>query len=174
MTTSPSTEDARQIVDKFLLPHEREGQVIIVRRHPAVLITPVATTVGGLFMAVTIEPIAQGDQSLQGTIWLLWGILLLRLMAAVFNWTTEYFVATDQRLILVSGVYRRRTESMPLAQVNDMSLRRSLSGSLFGYGTLIFESADRDAVIEYTPYPEQIYLEIANLLFPGRAGQRDD
>jgi hypothetical protein len=172
MNRTPSTESAPQSVSRFLLPHER--RVISVRRHPAVLIRPAATTIGGLIVAVLITQASQGDQALAAIVWLLWLILLFRLMMAFTNWTSEYFVSTDQRLLLVSGLFSRNTESLALARVNDMSLRRSPSGNLLGYGTLVFESTDLDAVIEYAPYPEQLYLEISNLLFPDRTEQPDD
>ena len=39
-------------VDKYLLLHEREHQVITVRMHPAVLVAPVAIALAGLIAAV--------------------------------------------------------------------------------------------------------------------------
>ncbi len=172
MNNRPSTESAPQSVKKFLLPHERA--VITVRRHPAVLIRPTATTTGGLIVAGLITQASQGNQAMAATVWLLWLILALRLTTAIVNWSSEYFISTDQRLLLVSGLLSRKTETLALARVNDMSLRRSVSGALLGYGTLVFESADLDAVIEYAPYPEQLYLEITNILFPERAEPHDE
>ena len=41
---------------------------------------------------------------------------------------------------------------------------------IFGFGTFTIESAgNTHAVINYVPYPEQIYLEIFGALFPGSA-----
>ena len=42
-------------VDKYLLLHEREHQVITVRMHPAVLLVPVAIALGGLIVAVVLN-----------------------------------------------------------------------------------------------------------------------
>ena len=44
-------------VDKYLLLHEREHQVITVRMHPAVLVAPVAIALGGLIVAVVLAMI---------------------------------------------------------------------------------------------------------------------
>lgn len=44
------------------------------------------------------------------------------------------------------------------------------AGRIFGFGTFTIESAgNTHAVINYVPYPEQIYLEIFGALLPGSA-----
>jgi hypothetical protein len=62
---------------------------------------------------------------------------------------------------------------MILTGVNDVSLERSLWGSLLKYGTFTFESTDKDAVIEYVPYPEKIHNNILQSLFADRAEEID-
>ena len=42
-------DSAPASVNRYLLPHEH--QVIMVRRHPAVLLRPVAEVLGGLILA---------------------------------------------------------------------------------------------------------------------------
>ena len=59
---------------------------------------------------------------------------------------------------------------MPLNKVTDMSFQRTFFGRLFGYGEFIIESAGQDQAlrnIPYIPYPEQRYLAVCDLLFPG-------
>ncbi len=157
-------------VNKYLLPHEQ--QVITVRRHPAVLMGPVLLALGGLIGAVVLSDTILKDQtSLVYLVWIGWGILLVRLAWKTLDWSVDYFVVTSQRMILTSGVLTRKVAMMPLVKVTDMSFQRSFWGRLFGYGEFILESAGQDQAlrtVDHIPYPEQLYLEVCNLIFPSK------
>ncbi len=63
---------------------------------------------------------------------------------------------------------------MPLTRVTDMSFRRSALGRLLGYGEFIVESAGQEQAlrtINFLPYPEQLYLEVCGLVFPGAVAE---
>jgi uncharacterized membrane protein YdbT with pleckstrin-like domain len=86
-------------------------------------------------------------------------------------------VVTSQRLLEVKGVVTRRVLMMPLKKVTDMSFERSTMGRLLGYGKFILESAGQDQAltsVDHVPYPEQLYLEICRLIFPGKEDDDDD
>lgn len=155
-------------VNRYLLPHER--QVITVRMHPAVLLVPVVIALGGLIAVVVLNTSIFRDYgAIQIVVWIAWGFLLLRALYAAANWAVDYFVVTSERLILTSGLLTRKVAMMPMNKVTDMSFQRSLGGRLFGYGEFILESAGQEQAlrnIPYLPYPEQLYLEVCNLLFP--------
>jgi uncharacterized membrane protein YdbT with pleckstrin-like domain len=157
-------------VNKYLLPHEQ--QVITVRRHPAVLLGPALLMIGGLIAAVVLSDTVLKHQAwLMYLVWIGWGILLVRLIWKAMGWAVGYFVVTPQRMILTSGVLTRGVAMMPLAKVTDMSFQRSFWGRLFGYGDFILESAGQDEalrIVDHIPYPEQLYLEVCNLIFPSR------
>ena len=155
-------------VNKFLLPHERP--VVIVRLHPARIIPPLATAMGGLLAAVVIGPVVQGNGALEVTILLLVTILMARLALAVMDWFFRYLVITKTRLCICCGLLGPNIAlSSPLALIRDIRLTRSIGGRLseywkpYGYGTLVLES--EHLAIDYVPYPEQIYLELLGLLF---------
>jgi uncharacterized membrane protein YdbT with pleckstrin-like domain len=157
-------------VDKYLLPHEQ--QVITVRRHPAVLIGPIALTVAGLIVAAVLsDTFLQHQGTVLLLVWLAWGLLLLRLVVKAFTWAVDYFVVTSHRMILTSGLVTRKVAMMPLGKVTDMTFQRSFLGRLLGYGTFILESAGQDqalSTVDHIPYPEQLYLEVCALLFPSK------
>jgi len=159
-------------VDKYLLLHEREHQVITVRMHPAVLVAPVAIALAGLIAAVVLNgSILRGQHVIMMIVWLGWLILFLRALVLAATWSVEYFVVTSRRMILTSGLLTRKVAMMPLNKVTDMSFQRSLGGRLFGYGEFILESAGQDQAlrnIPFIPYPEQLYLEVCDLLFPSK------
>jgi len=161
-------------VYRVLLPHE--SRVITVRFHPAVLIRPVAEALGGLALAGLLSTLVHLDTAALLVIWLLWGILLLRLLFAIFEWLEDYFVVTQSRIMTATGVIRKSVKMMPLTKVTDMRFERSATGRLLGYGTFIVESAGQDQAlrqIDLLPYPEQLYLEVCGLIFKD-PGSGDD
>jgi uncharacterized membrane protein YdbT with pleckstrin-like domain len=161
-------------VYRVLLPHER--RVITVRFHPAILIRPVAETLGGLALAGLISTIAHLDTSVLLAVWLAWLVLVIRLLFRIYQWLEDYFVVTSARLLLATGVFKKNVNMMPLTKVTDMRFERSLTGRVFGYGTFIVESAGQDQAlrnINHLPYPEQLYIEVCGLIFKD-PGSGDD
>src|SRR5215831_19945307 len=80
-------------VDKYLLLHEREHQVITVRMHPAVLLQPVAIALGGLIAAVVLNgTVLKTAHLLMAIVWIGWIILFLRalVMAATCRSSTSW------------------------------------------------------------------------------------
>lgn len=161
-------------VYRVLLPHER--RVITVRFHPAVLIRPVAETLGGLALAGLLSTIVHLNGTVLLVIWLAWLILLIRLLFYIYEWLENYFVVTSARLLLATGVFKKTVNMMPLSKVTDMRFERSPSGRLLGYGTFIVESAGQEQAlhtINHLPYPEQLYIEVCGLIFKD-PGTTDD
>src|SRR5487761_1113781 len=163
-------DTAPNLVNKYLLPHEQ--QVITVRKHPAVLVGSIALVVGGLILAAVLtEVIGRHSGYALLVIWLAWLVLLLYLLVRIVEWFENYFVVTSQRMLLTSGLVTRKVAMMPLVKVTDMSFQRNFQGRLLGYGTFILESAGQDQalrVVDHLPYPEQLYLEVCGLIFPGK------
>ncbi len=155
-------------VNKYLLPHEH--QVITVRKHPAVLIGPIAIALAGLLIALVLGTTVLRD-SHGGIVVLVLAVvgLLLYLGFKTWEWSEDYFVVTSDRMLQASGVFTRKIAMMPLVKVTDMSFQRSTLGRLLGFGEFILESAGQDQAlrnIDHVPYPEQLYLEICALIFP--------
>ena len=173
MRLAPNTDTVPSQVNRYLLPHER--QVISVHQHPAVLIWPIFWVLVGLAIAGWLSTVANGNSAALLVIWLLWGILLLRLGWKVLQWLFDYFVITSQRLLLTQGFPYRRVNMMPLAKVTDMSFNRSPMGQILGYGEFVVESAGQDQAlrnVDYLPYPEQLYLEVCGLIFKEETEER--
>ena len=167
MRLAPNTDTVPASVNRYLLPHER--QVISVHQHPAVLIRPIFELLVGLAIAGWLSnSFTKGNSTAILIIWLLWSILLVRLIWRIINWLVTYFVITSQRLLLAKGFLFRRVDMMPLAKVTDMSFNRSPAGQLLGFGEFVVESAGQDQAlrhIDHLPYPEQLYLEVCGLIF---------
>ena len=155
-------------VSRYLLPHERS--CITVRKHPAELAGPLTLVFGGLVAAGELT-----RRSVRPKI--VWGgylSVLLYFLQRVAAWQATYFTVTDMRMILVSGFAVRKVAMMPLARVTDMSFRRSALGRLLGYGEFIIESAGEEQAlrtIDFLRYPDQLYLEVCGLIFPGAVAE---
>ena len=161
-------------VYRVLLPHER--RVITVRLHPAILIRPVAEALGGLALAGLISTIVHLDSTALLVVWLLWLILVIRLLFKIYAWLEDYFVVTSARLLLATGVFKKVVNMMPLTKVTDLRFERSPTGRLLGYGTFIVESAGQEQAlrkIDHLPYPEQLYIEVCGLIFKDPAAGDD-
>ena len=154
-------------LERFLLPTER--RVIAVRRHWSRLAEPALSVVVGLVVLLWLDqqlpsplPFAR-DLLLAG-----WVVLLARLTWRVLEWREDWFVVTDRRLLMRTGLITRRVAMMPLIKVTDMSYDRPLAGRIFGYGEIVIESAGQDQAlrkITHLPQPDGLYLEICELLF---------
>jgi uncharacterized membrane protein YdbT with pleckstrin-like domain len=159
-------------VDRYLLPHEQE--VITVRKHPAVLLAPVAWAVLGLVIAAVLsDTLLRHESGLTWIVWAIWGLVFLRFLWAAINWSVDYFIITSHRFIETTGLFTRNVAFIPMAKVTDFTFRRSFLGRVFGYGTFIVESAGQDQAldnVDFIPYPEQLYLEACSLLLPAKDG----
>ena len=175
MRLVPNTETVPASVNKYLLPHER--QVITVHQHPAVLVGPIFQVLVGLAIAGWLSStVAHSNGTVIFVIWIIWGLVFLRLAWKVFEWSVTYFVVTSQRFVLATGVVTRKVNMMPLAKVTDMSFQRSPMGRILGYGEFILESAGQDQAlsnVDYLPYPEQLYLEVCGLIFKDKEESPD-
>jgi len=155
-------------VNKYLLPHEH--QVITVRKHPAVLIGPIAITLGAILVALVLGTTVFLHTPNAAIVLIIACLLFVAYLGfKTWEWSEDYFVVTSDRMLEASGVFTRKIAMMPLVKVTDMSFKRNTTGRLLGYGSFILESAGQDQAlrtIDHVPYPEQLYLEICALIFP--------
>lgn len=136
-----------------------------------------AMVLGGLILAGALSnTVAEHSGTLLAVIWWAWLVLLVYLVWKVAQWSVDYFVVTNQRMVYTYGLITRKVAMMPLGKVTDMSFQRSPAGRMLGYGTFILESAGQDQAlreINYIPYPEQVYLEVCGMIFPGKDDSDD-
>ncbi|MGP4028003.1 PH domain-containing protein [Actinomadura sp. 3N407] len=154
-------DNSSRTVDKYLMSHE--GRVIAVRRHPAVLIPPVAIVVAGLVACGAVGAVA-------GLMWIwwLWLLTIGYLLWKVVAWSLEFFLVTEHRVMVIKGVLNRSVAMMPLSKVTDITLNRSMTGRMLGYGEFLTESAGQKQALRnigFMPYPEQLYLEVSSVIF---------
>ena len=150
-------------VNKYLLPHELS--VITTRMHPAALAGPLILACSGLAAARKLTSRSARPDIIWGGCLLL-PLYFLRRLAA---WPVSYVAVTDKRIMVIGGLASRTAAAMPVDKVTGLMLQRTVPGRLLGYGTLVVTSPGRRQAfrkVRYLPYPEQLYLEIALVLWP--------
>lgn len=158
-------------LERFLLPTER--RVVAVRRHWAGLAEPVLTALAALAVLMWLDQVLPVAVPYVREVLLAgWVLLAARLTWRVLEWREDWFVVTDRRLLMRSGLVTRKIAMMPLLKVTDMSYSRPPLGRVLGYGQIVIESAGQDQAlrtITHLPDPDALYLEICELLFGPRA-----
>jgi membrane protein YdbS with pleckstrin-like domain len=158
-------------IERYLLPTER--RVVAVRRHWSRLGGPFLAALGGLIVLLWLDHVLPARLPLVRDVLLAgWVYLMGRLTWRVLEWRNDWFVVTDRRLLLRTGIITRKVAMMPLIKVTDMSYSRPLVGRVLGYGEIVIESAGHDQAlrrIRHLPRPDSLYLEVCELLFGPKA-----
>lgn len=100
-------------------------------------------------------------------IWVAWGLILLRFLKRIVEWSVTFITLTNQRMISMSGPLVRKVSVMPLSEITNLRILPSTWGRLLGYGTIILERAGQDKAllsIDYMPGPEKFYREAVSRL----------
>jgi membrane protein YdbS with pleckstrin-like domain len=86
------------------------------------------------------------------------GLLALNVLAVVFllfipfiQWRSRVYRLTDRRLILEEGIVTRRSKSIPLARLQDVTSVIGPLGRLFNYGSLQVENAGESPGFDLLP-----------------------
>jgi uncharacterized membrane protein YdbT with pleckstrin-like domain len=159
-------------IDEYILPTER--RVIRVRLHWVVLLSHFTQTALVLGLLVLIDRTVQntGQSGLTSIVhtlaWYVGLVAVLRLTIFVIEWWIERIVITDKRVMLAKGIITHNLGMMPLGKVTDLTFERTLTGRMFGYGTMVIESAGQIQAlnrIDFMPQPEEIYEALTELIF---------
>ena len=159
--------------DEYLLDSER--RVIRVRLHWASLAWDIFETVALLAVAVMVSYLLPPSMWLvQNVLWYAALFVLLRFAYVVISWWVERIVVTDKRVMMTTGIITTKVLMMPVTKVTDLTYERPLMGRIFGYGTMVVESAGQIQAlnrIEYLPKAEQVYDAISELVFGDKEAQ---
>jgi uncharacterized membrane protein YdbT with pleckstrin-like domain len=153
-------------IDEYLLPTER--RVIRVRQHWAVMIDHLSYTSLFLLVLVIGERMLPDSVLIDNIAWYLALVAVLRFTVLTILWWIERIVITDKRVMLAQGIITHNVGMMPLGKVTDLTFQRTLGGRMFGYGTIVVESAGQIQAlnrIDYLPRPEEIYEALSELVF---------
>jgi len=158
---------SHRLLRRYILPGERV--VLATRRHWAKLFEPAATSavtlLGCGWLSYVLEPTLGRDAYL---VWWLWFATLARFAWHLLVWRVEWFVATDKRMLLLTGLITHQIGMMPMMKVTDMRYSRSVLGQMLGFGQFLLESAGQDQAlrqINWVANPDATYRDLCALIF---------
>lgn len=161
---------------RFLLADERV--VVAVHQHWSRIAGPIALTLLGLFVVLWFDAhVTYPNSVFMRVMWIAWLGLVGWLIWQLSEWRSDWFLATDKRLLLRYGLLTRKVAMMPLSKVTDMSYGRSVPGRVFGYGYFVLESAGQDQAlrtIDWVPHPDQTYRVICAEIFGVQETEDED
>jgi len=150
--------------------HPDESLIMLIRRHPATLIIPIVLVVAGLTVALLYTTSSRNSGIIVTLIWSAWGLLILNLVYKTLEWWEACFVVTSKRMLLITGVVTRLSDSLDLDKVKDISFERSVGGRLLGYGSFILRPAGDDQKSQLDYVPSHAFERIARAI-PSNAQQ---
>lgn len=161
---------------RYVLADERV--VLATRRHWAKLFEPIVSTalvvvVVGWVVLVLSPRLGDGV----GVLWWVAIVALARLGWYVLLWRVEWFVATDKRMLLLTGLITHQVAMMPMIKVTDMRYSRSILGQVLGYGEFLLETAGQDQAlrrIAWVDHPDETYRDLCATIFTPTAPRAAD
>lgn len=161
--------------DEYLLDTER--RVIRIRRHWAVLLWDSFEAIALITVCVLVSYLLPPALwVVQNILWYVALLIVLRFAYQVMEWWVERLVVTDKRFIMTTGVWTTQVLMMPISKVTDLTYQRTFAGRMFGYGTMVVESAGQIQAlnnIDYLPKPEAFYDTISELVFGDKQKQAE-
>ena len=155
----------------FLAPGEEV--VRTTRRHVSFLARPALGTLVGIGLLGAIGWFT-GPQSTTDVVDQVCGalavLLLLRFALRLRRWANERILVTDMRIATVGGLMARRVTSWPYVGIHDLGLRRSITGRILGYGSVVIEATvpgSAPTVLERIPDPNGFYRDVMEVLMEG-------
>jgi uncharacterized membrane protein YdbT with pleckstrin-like domain len=150
--------------------HLDESVIILIRRHPAILIAPIILVVAGLTAALLYTASSRNNGIIVILIWSAFGLLVMNLIYKALEWWADCFVVSSKRMLLIAGVVTRWSDSLDLDKVKGISFERSAGGRLLGYGLLIAQSAGTNQKSRLNFVPSQAFERITRVV-PANAQQ---
>ncbi len=86
-------------------------------------------------------------------------VAALLALRAVWRWDRTQVVVTTEKLFVVEGTFRRRSEAVQLRSLERLGLEQSLTGRILGYGTLVAGPLE----VRYVPEARRVYRLVEQL-----------
>lgn len=155
------SDDPPPAAARYLLKGEDNGEVLFIRQHPAIMAPALALALGALLGTAIATGLSRSDPTFILVLWIIFACLLMRSLLVILRWTVQYIVITDKTVILTAGIITRTTTALPLVNLSGMTLERTATGRLAGFAAFrLGANSPVQLVIDYLPYPEQLYLQI--------------
>ncbi len=150
------------------LLQDDEELLYLARKHPSVLYRDVFVFVMaallGAIAGFAFDPGA-GNDIVDRVAGIVVAAFALRTGLRVARWGAERVALTPRRLIVTSGLVRRRVTTVPLKRMRDVTLERSFWGRLQRYGDVICEVGEHGVIeIRHVARVRAFYRDLTDAL----------
>ena len=147
---------------------QREGEKVefVFRRH-------IATARKGLLWLIIVSALGVVPMIIwkdnSAMFWIFIGAVVLGLIGMAYSYMLWYFsiyIVTNQRLRQVNqkGLFKKSVVDLGLDKIQSISYGvPGIFGGMFGYGTILIQTAVGDLTISMVAKPEKIYNELQNV-----------
>ena len=156
-------------MSELVFDGQREGEKVkfVFRRHfltarKGLLWTLVCLAIGTLPLFMW-----KGDRRMFWVFLVFVAIGLIGLFYSIILWYFSIYIVTDQRIrqITQKGFFKKSVVDLGLDRIQSISYGvPGILGGVFGFGTILIQTAVGDLVISMVPRPEKVYNKLQNLI----------
>ncbi len=115
-------------------------------------IAGVLVLLGGVVLLILWATLDLWDFLETIAVWVALGLVLVGLAMVGYSyiqWWVEDYVVTNQKVVKVAGLLRKRTSGAALEKINDVIMEQGPLGRMLGYGTLQVSTASDSSDLTY-------------------------
>lgn len=156
-------------MSELVFDGQREGEKVkfVFRRHfltarKGLLWTLVCLAIGTLPLFMW-----KGDRRMFWVFLVFVVVGLIGLFYSIILWYFSIYIVTDQRIrqITQKGFFKKSVVDLGLDRIQSISYGvPGILGGVFGFGTILIQTAVGDLVISMVPRPEKVYNKLQNLI----------
>jgi membrane protein YdbS with pleckstrin-like domain len=150
------------------LLQDDEEILYLARKHPSVLyrdlLVFLMSALLGAIAGFVFDP-GSGNDVVDRVVGVAVAVIALRTALRTARWGAEKVALTPRRLIVTSGLIRRRVTTVPLKRMRDVTLERSFWGRLQRYGDVICEVGEHGVIeIKHVGRVKAFYRDLTQAL----------
>lgn len=155
---------------------ETEEVIFATRLHSIRILPRVLLWLGSVLLAVLVTFLVPDSAIMvSAPLWILVSpAAFCYMFVRLWSWTSEWYIATNARMIHVRVFLFTDDKLQPMSQVTDLTHKVEFWGEVFGYGTFIFETAGQNQAFDKLPYVPQshrLYRELMRAKFGNSDGE---
>lgn len=155
---------------------ETEEVIFATRLHSIRILPRVLLWLGSVLLAIIVTfAVPDGAILVSAPLWILVSpAAFCYMFIRLWNWTSEWYIATNARMIHVRVFLFTDDKLQPMSQVTDLTHKVEFWGEVFGYGTFIFETAGQNQAFDKLPFVPQshrLYRELMRAKFGNSDGE---
>lgn len=156
-------------MSELVFDGQREGEKVkfVFRRHFLTARKGLLWTIACLAIGTLPLFMWKGDRRMFWVFLVFVAVGLIGLFYSIILWYFSIYIVTDQRIRQVTqkGFFKKSVVDLGLDRIQSISYGvPGIIGGVFGFGTILIQTAVGDLVISMVPRPEKVYNKLQNLI----------